>query len=112
MEISTYIDGRRPKKNGDMSVKIAVRRANSVIFVNTGLYTKTKFAGTEFPSTETNARSKSMDLIKTMSKVMELCDKNPKMPLYSLKELIDEEIFNRDTSYNTTSSNNSFSLAY
>ena len=48
MEISTDIDERKPKKNGDMGVKISVRRANKTVFINTGLFTKVKFTGTEF----------------------------------------------------------------
>lgn len=115
MEISTYIDGRKPKKNGDMGVKISVRRANKTVFINTGLFTKVKFTGTEFPLSETDARQKSMTLIRILSKVIELCDQNPNLPIYSLKTLIDDEVFGRvgtHSNVTSTGANEVHSLAY
>lgn len=67
MEISIYIDGRKPRKTGDMPVKIALRRNNKTVFVNTGLFTHTKFIGTVFPPSEPAAKAKTARLTKILA---------------------------------------------
>jgi len=96
MEISIYIDGRKPKKNGDMPVKIALRRANKTVFIHTGVYTKYKFQGFTFPASEVGAKAKTAWLAKCYDSINELCYRNAALSLQAIKEKIEHEILGRE----------------
>ena len=96
MEISIYIDGRKPKKNGDMPVKIALRRANKTVFINSGLYTRVKFDGTVFPASEPAAKAKTARLTKILADITDICHWNAAMPLPALKEKIDKDVIGKE----------------
>lgn len=98
MEISTYIDGRRPKQNGDMPVKIAIRRNSDTLFISTGLYTKTRFSGFNFPQSEMAAKTKTATLVRFYSEISELCFRNASASLKNLKTLIEKEITGKEQS--------------
>lgn len=97
MEISVYIDGRKPRKTGEMPVKIALRRSNKTVFVNTGLFTHTKFIGTVFPASETAAKAKTARLTKILADINELSYRYPTLPLTGLKDKIDTDILGHET---------------
>lgn len=96
MEISIYIDGRKPTKSGEMPVKIALRRANRTVFVNTGMRSSAKFTGMVFPSSEPAARIKTARLAKCVSDINELCYQNAALPLKALKEMIERKVIGKE----------------
>lgn len=96
MEISIYIDGRKPTKTGEMPVKIALRRANKTVFVNTGIRAKTKFTGAIFPSSETASKAKTARLAKYLSDINELSHWNASLTLKDLKDKIEREVIGKE----------------
>lgn len=85
-----------PKNNGDMPIKVQIRRANSTISINSGLFTKVKFTGMEFPASEIAHRSKTARLAKIYSDINELCYRYASRPLKELKAIIEHDIIGQD----------------
>lgn len=88
MKVKVYIDGRRPNSDGSMPVYISVSNKRKRFFVNTGLLSKNKFEGREYPSSEPNYRAKTMVLNNKLLAVEEYCLQHEDMPIPELKNSI------------------------
>lgn len=93
MEITVYVDGRRPRKNGDMPVKIVVRRNNQTLVLNTGLMTAKKFKGTIFPASEKAAKAKTATLTRYYNEICDYAYRNPDVSFDSMREYVTFNIF-------------------
>lgn len=86
MRIRTYVKENTRNRKGEMPVYLQVTTEGGARFLlGSGLYTKIKFEGREFPKKETNAAAKSALLNKRFIEVEEFCMRNPSMPLAQLK---------------------------
>lgn len=95
MEIKTYIDGRRICKNGEMPVKIVIRRHNKTLMLSTGLRTATKFEYTVFPSCEAHARTKTATLTRYLNEIEDFMYANPEMPFEDIKRYAETDVFGK-----------------
>lgn len=59
MRIKTYIDKRKPAKDGRMPVCISVNYAGERFMVATGLFTTERFDGEVFPKSQSNSEKKT-----------------------------------------------------
>ena len=59
MNIYIYCNSNRTKKDESIPVYIVVKTTNGRFFVNTGLTTREKFVGREFPKDDKNRVSKN-----------------------------------------------------
>lgn len=96
MIIDTYIDGRKPRKDGSMSVKIRIQSRNEKTIISTGLYTKVEFSGMQFPNIERNARAKSQRLSYIIAQIDDICYHNPKASIADLKKIIERDVFGKE----------------
>lgn len=71
MKIKTYVDTRKPTNQGLFPVLISVNRDGFRFFVNTGIYTATKFEGREFPKSDPNHKVKTNALNRLLLQVEE-----------------------------------------
>lgn len=95
MDVNVYIDGRRPRSDGEMPVKLTVRRYGEVLMLNTGLRTKRKFEGTIFPQTEPSAKAKTATLTRYYQELSDYVYRNPNTSLEHLKRYTQIEIFGK-----------------
>ena len=59
MKIKSYVDKRKPSKDGRMPVCISVNYSGERFFINTGMFTTEAFDGDAFPDSQSNAKKKT-----------------------------------------------------
>lgn len=93
--VIVYVDDR--KKTGKCPVYIKVSRGrNERFLVNTGLTSKTKFEGRQFPRSETASTAKTNMLNDIFLQVEEMVIRNEKMPMRELKQAIQKKVFGKN----------------
>ena len=86
MKIKSYVDWRKPSKDGRMPVCISVNYKGSRFFLNTGLFTTERFTGDTFPKSQSNSDKKTRLLAKLMLESESYITLHPE---YSAKDMKD-----------------------
>ena len=71
MKYRVYVDESKKRKDGQMPVLLIFEDSGKRFKVATGLFTKTKFKGREFPEVEPNARAKTIALARKLLRIDE-----------------------------------------
>lgn len=102
MKIYVYCDATKINKQGGIPVMIIVRNNKGRFLVNTGLTTKEKFTGREFPKSDKNRTAKTNALGRYLLKVEEVCLNNTELDNKRLKKKINEEVFAKSSNKSKT----------
>lgn len=81
-----YVDATRANKDGSFPVYIIFKHNRGRFFLNTGLTTRIKFTGRDFPKKENNSRAKTAMLTRQLSKVEEFLLEHDSLSPAELKE--------------------------
>lgn len=102
MKLYVYCDATKIVKNGDIPVKIIVKTSHGRFLVSTGLTTREKFTGREFPKSDKNRTAKTNALARCLLKVEEVCLNNNEIDNKKLKKKIESVVFNKNTTTTNT----------
>lgn len=94
--VMVYVDDRRKEKTGKCEVYIKVSRGrNERFLLNTGLSSKAKFNGREFPKSESSSSAKTSRLNRIFSQVEDYCIRNDGMSMKELKIALQGVVFGK-----------------
>lgn len=88
VHVYTFCDVARMHKDGRIPVLVVVKVGRQRFMVNSGLTTKFKFTGRDFPRQEDNFRAKTNALSRLLLSVEELCLRNEDKPVAELKQFV------------------------
>jgi site-specific recombinase XerD len=95
VNVSVYCKATKIKKDGEMPVWICVSTKEGRFYVSTGLTTRVKFYGREFPKSERNSKAKTSLLGRYLLKAEEICLMNEGTSNAELKKLLLAKLFDR-----------------
>lgn len=93
MRIKSYVDWRKPSKDGRMPVCISVNFKGERFFINTGLFTTERFEGDTFPTSQTNYDKKTRTLAKMMLETESFIMLHQQMSAKELKNGLRASVF-------------------
>ena len=95
MKLYVYCDSTKTNKEGNMPVMIIVKNNKGRFLINTGLTTKEKFNGREFPKSDKNRTAKTNALGRYLLKVEEMCLNYSDLGNRELKDKINKDVFSK-----------------
>jgi hypothetical protein len=95
MKLYVYCDSTKINKEGNIPVMIIIKNNKGRFLVNTGLTTKEKFNGREFPKSDKNKTAKTNALGRYLLKIEEICLNYSNLENRELKDKINKEIFSK-----------------
>ena len=92
MRIKSYVDWRKPARDGRMPVCISVNYNGERFMLNTGLFTTERFEGEVFPKSQSNADKKTRLLGRLLLDTENFIMLHQQMSAREMKEALKREI--------------------